>query len=222
MTLETRGDVLRHYKELRKSVNSHLSGSLKYLRKTALMEAARAIGIVSGIKTITSSFDEMQLACDVAVYGRKPDERLRAIDRYARHQVFEDRSIDAITLSAVVSDRFTLIKVRGRHHIAGLMVEDINRHNEMWLMDEGFEATADPGLVLGARIIKPTAFCMTAGGAIPINPEVISDALSRRAIWLKNKPEQTLEDPRFPAALYSAAIRNHVMDNFQYTGSLTE
>ena len=214
---EDRDEAVLHYQALRKSVNGHLAGALKYLKKQALMDAAHYLGITSGANTIASSFDEMQLACDVAVFGKKHDERLRAIDRYARQQSFPEGSMDAITLSALLNDTFCIIEVKGLHEVAGLVVEDINRKSEMWLMDEGFEATANPGLILGARIVQPTEFCMTAGGAIPLTLDVIADALNRRGIWMKNSPTTTLADPRFPSALYAAAIKHRVMERFHFT-----
>jgi hypothetical protein len=214
--VEDRDEAIRHYRELRKSVNQHLSGALRFVKKNAMMDAARSLGITSDHKTIASSFDEMQLACDVAVFGRKPDERLRAIDRYSRQTTSPDGSMDAATLASLLSDQFCIIEVIEPHKVAGLVVEDINRKSEMWLMDEGFEATASPGLMLAARMIQPTTFFMTAGGAIPINQDVVADALSRRGIWMKNSPTTTLADPRFPAALYAAAIKNKVMEKFQF------
>ena len=169
MMFKGRDEAVLHYRALRKSVNGHLAGALKYLKKQALMDAAHYLGITSDVNTIASNFDEMQLACDVVVFGKKHDERLRAIDRYARQQSFPEGSMGAITLSALLNEIFCIIEVKRSHEIAGLVVEDINRKSEMWLMDDGFEATASPGLILGARIVQPTEFCMTAGGDIRLS-----------------------------------------------------
>ncbi len=214
----TRDELLQQYREVRASVNLHLGSALKFVSKGAMTDAAHALKISPGSSRPSTSLDVMQLVCDVAVFGKKPDERLRAFDRYARQCSFEVGSINAITLASLLDNKFCIVEVIERHERAGLIVEDINRKTKVWLMDEGFESTAATGLILGARIIKPTDFYLTAGGAIPVSPEIIADALSRRGIWLKNSPTTTLDDLRFPSALYASALRSGAMNNFSYQG----
>ena len=214
----TRDELLQQYREVRASVNLHLGSALKFVSKGAMTDAAHALKISHGSSQLSANLDVMQLVCDVAVFGKKPDERLRAFDRYARQCSFEVGSINAITLASLLDNKFCIVEVVERHDHAGLIVEDINRKTKMWLMDEGFESTAAPGLILGARIIKPTEFYLTAGGAIPVSHEIIADALSRRKIWLKNSPTATLDDLRFPAALYASALKSGAMKHFAYQG----
>jgi len=82
--------------------------------------------------------DELTLAFDLAVHTA-PAGRSRAIDRYARSTRFASGSDEALMLQAMCNARFAIVVVRRRHPSAGLIVTDLFRKVDLWLMDEGLE-----------------------------------------------------------------------------------
>jgi hypothetical protein len=118
---------------------------------SALNEAARPIGLLSRGIIIADSFRELTLAFDLAVFGQRPG-RSRAIDRYARAAKFPPHSVEGVTLEAM-RDTFRTLVVKNRHQTAGVVVEDLARQEELWLMDEGVEMLVYEGTIFAARLI---------------------------------------------------------------------
>ena len=154
----------------------------------------RRVGLLSGGAIVADSFDEMTLAFDLAVLGTQPG-RSRAIDRYARAHPPTPGSDEAVTLDALRHCRFRIIRVLRRHEIAGLVVEDIVSHEELWLMDEGLEATAPEGAAFGTRLLRLNGFYMTAGAAVPVTGDVLEAAIASRPVWLNDAQFRFVDGP---------------------------
>ena len=55
---------------------------------------------------------------------------------------------------------------------------------------------------------------MTCGVIVPVNVELIEDALYDSAAWLPHaNPQRLADDPRFATAIYSTATETGIMDN---------
>jgi hypothetical protein len=78
-------------------------------------------------------------------------------------------------------------------------------------MDEGMETTAPEGATFGTRLLRLDGFHMTAGAAVPVTRDVLEAAITSRPVWLNDDRLRFVDDPRFPEALYAAAIRNGKM-----------
>ena len=95
-----------------------------------------------------------------------------------------------------------------------MIAADLLRKSETWLLDEGLAFTAEPGMTLASRLCWPTDFAMTCGVVIPVDVELIEEALLDGAAWLRHaNPSQLADDPRFATALYRSAIEAGIMDN---------
>jgi|GraSoiStandDraft_16_1057320.scaffolds.fasta_scaffold2084371_1 hypothetical protein len=57
------------------------------------------------------------------------------------------------------------------------MVRDIFRGIEHWLVDEGLESSACDKSVLATQLYTPDHFCMAAGVFVPVNLDLIVEAL---------------------------------------------
>ena len=66
----------------------------------------------------------------------------------------------------------------GRHPVAGLIVKDLFRGVEVWLVDEGLESSLPDGAALATRLYTPERFAMTAGVLVPLDLELIEDAIA--------------------------------------------
>jgi len=147
----SRAEIIDRYRRFRAISRSHNSGALKCLSTEALMEQARRLGILRGRTLILDTEDELALVYDLALYARQGG-RKRPLDRYAASQRLAPDSDEARVLDAMLAARFALIRVERRHPEAGLIVTDLMREEEFWLVDEGMESTAPFGFKMATRV----------------------------------------------------------------------
>ena len=65
--------------------------------------------------------------------------RSHPLDRYARAAQFSPDSDEALVLEAMRHARFSVWRVERRHETAGLILRDVLRGEETWLVDETME-----------------------------------------------------------------------------------
>jgi hypothetical protein len=65
-----------------------------------------------------------------------------------------------------------------RHTVAGLIVKDLFRGFEFWLVDEGLESSLPDEAVLATRLYTLEGFAMTAGVLVPLDIELIEYAIA--------------------------------------------
>lgn len=206
-------EVLDRYRCLRAISTRHHSGALGCLARPAILEQARHLGLAYGRTLVAESEEEMTLLFDLAIYTAKLG-RSRAIDRYAKSVTVQPGSDEALTLEAMRQARFSLWRVERQHEAAGVIVADVLRNSETWLLDEGLTFSANPGMTVASRLCWPAKFAMTCGVIVPVNVELIEDALYDSAAWLSSAdPQRLADDPRFATAIYRIAIATGIMDN---------
>ncbi len=179
------------------------------------MEQARRLGIARGRKLILNTEDELALLYDLALYARQGG-RKRPLDRYASSQRLPSDCDEARVLDAMLAARFVLIRVERRHPEAGLIVSDLMREEEFWLVDEGMESTAPVGLKMATRVYSPEDFHMAAGVFVPLAGVLLMSALERRPVLLRMDLDEAVEDRRFAEAIYREAIQAGVMEQVRF------
>ncbi len=172
----SRGEVLARYRLLRDIGKRHHSEAMKHLSKEAILHHARRLGLAFGKTLILDNMEELTLAFDLAIYTA-PAGRSRAIDRYARSAQFAPGSDEAIMLEAMRNARFAVILVQRRHPSAGLIVTDVFRNIEIWLVDEGLEMSLPVGTAYATRYYAPDRFVVTAGVGMPVDIELLTSAV---------------------------------------------
>jgi hypothetical protein len=208
-----REGILNRYRHLRAISTRHQSAALDCLTRPAILEQAKHLGLAYGQALIADSDEEMTLLFDLAVHTAKPG-RSRAIDRYAKATVLPSGSDEAHTLEAMRQARFSIWRIERRHEIAGVIVADLLRDAETWLVDEGLALSAEPGMTLASRICWPADFAMTCGVIVPVDADLMADAVCNSMAWLRYVgPEQVADDPRFATAIYRSALDAGIMDN---------
>jgi len=158
----SRGEVLARYRHLREISRRHHSEVLNFLSKDAILHQARRLGLTHGKTLVLDDLEELDFAFDLAIHTA-PMDRSRAIDRYAKSARLAPGSDEALVLDAMCHARFAVISVERRHQAAGLIVNDLFRQRELWLVDIGLESSVREGAVLATRLYQPEAFLMTAG-----------------------------------------------------------
>jgi hypothetical protein len=208
----TRDQILQRYRHLRMISTGHHSGALKFLSRQGLLEHAKRLGLATGGMLVAESEAEMTLVFDLALYTAR-ERRSRALDRYARATPLPPGSDAARVLEAMRHARFSVWRIKQRHDTAGLIITDVLREVDVWLVDEQLGASALDGLCFAGRICEPDRFAMSCGVVVPVYPELIEEiALDMRA-WRGGDPERVAEDPRFALAIYRAAVDSGILNN---------
>src|SRR5438105_8324495 len=132
----SRGEVLARYRHLREISKRHHSEVLKFLSKDAVLHHARRLGLAHGKTLVLDDIEALNYVFDLAIHTA-PMDRSRAIDRYARSVRVALGSDEALVLDAMCHARFAVVSIERRHEAAGLIVKDLFRRRELWLVDIG-------------------------------------------------------------------------------------
>lgn len=208
----TRDEVLQRYRHLRLISIGHHSGALKFLSRPALLELAKRLGLAAQGILVAESEAEMTLVFDLALYTAK-ERRSRALDRYARATPLPPGSDAARVLEAMRHARFSVWRIDRRHETAGLIITDVLREAEVWLVDEQLETSAPEGLCFAGRLCQPDDFAMSCGVVVPVHRELLEEVTLDMLAWRRGDPERVAEDPRFAIAIYRAAIESGILNN---------
>lgn len=210
-----RNEVLARYRHLREiSKQLHLA-IMKLISRDAMLRHARGLGLTAGKTLVLDSIEEISLAYDLAIYTASAD-RSRAVDRYARSARCEPGSDEALMLEAMCNARFSVVLVQRRHLVAGLIVKDLFRGIELWLVDEGLEISLPAGTAFATRYFAPDRFVMTSGVGVPFDDDLLELVVDSTPLLLRKSPARAIEDRRFAEAVYCAAITDGVMRGVTY------
>lgn len=211
-----RRDVLDRYRHLRAISTRHHSGALDRMARPSFLEQARYLGLAYGQAVFAESEEEMTLIFDLAIHTARPG-RTRAIDRYAKAARFPPDSDEAHTLDTMRQAQFSVWQIERHHETVGVLVTDLLRDRETWLVDEALTRCAQVGLAFAGRLFWPAAFAMTCGVVVPVDAALIEDALFDSAAWLRHSdPDQLADDPRFAAAIYRTALEDGTFDHVTF------
>ena len=204
-----RTEVLMRYRRLRELSRKHGDAIIERLPKKTVLHWGKRIGLVRRKTFIASTMEEMTLGFDLAVYSTRSG-KISPVERYRRSSKFAVGSEDDLMLDAMCRSRFSLFLVKRRHLATGLILEDLLRQEEVWLMDEGLEQSAPDGTVFASRATKPDAFHMTTGAPIPMTLDAIKNVAA-----VFPSPDASLADgadAKFVETVYRSAIDHGLMD----------
>jgi hypothetical protein len=219
--LLNRAEVLTRYRRFREISKQHHSAALEFLSKDAIISQARRLGLAQGKTLVLDSMNDLTLAFDLTIHTA-PKDRSRAIDRYARAVRLARGSDEGFVLEAMRRARFSIIGILRRHDVAGLIVEDLIRGGEFWLVDEGLESSLPDGVALATRLYTPEGFAMTAGALVPLDIELIEDAIEDMPQLLRKQPKALIDDRRFAEAIYRVALASGLMERVAYQDTMPE
>jgi hypothetical protein len=171
-----------------------------------------------GKKLVLDSMDDLTLVFDLSIHTA-PVGRSRPIDRYAKSARLMPGSDEALVLEAMRHARFAIVCVERRHDVAGLIVSDLFRGTELWLVDEGLEISLSDGAVLATRLFTPDSFAMTAGVLVPFEIEMLADVLCEAPQLGRKTPTAVADDRRFAEAIYRIALADGIMEQVVYQDS---
>ena len=210
----SRTEILTRYRRLRQIGKELHQAVLDVVAPKVVLDWAKRLGLARGRTMLLESDQEMILAEDLAIYLARPG-RSHPLDRCARAARLPPGSDEAIVLEAMRQARFSLWRIERRHETMGLVLRDLLRGEEIWLVDEALERSARPGLEMAARLLQPESFAMTARIVIPLTPdltEAFARAPASRRASRRAQGEALARDPHFAIGIYRAAVATGAMD----------
>jgi len=212
-----RSEILARYRRLRQISKEQHEAVLDIIAPSVLLDWARRLDLTEGKAIVLENDNEMTLPEDLAIYLPRPG-RSHPLERYARVARFAPGSDEAIVLAAMRRARFSLWRVERRHPTTGLILRDLLRGEETWLVDEAMEKNAPPGVEMAARLLQPESFAMTARIIVPLLPdlmtlpEVMEEVFARAPVLRRFRGDALAGDPRFAIGFYRAAVATGAMD----------
>jgi hypothetical protein len=206
----THEEVLARYRRLRAISKEHHSKILDLISQDAILRCARRLGLACGRTFILDDMDDLDLAYDLAIHSAEPG-RSRAIDRYARSAQLSPGSDEAMVLAAMCRARFSIVSVERRHEAAGLILKDLVRGTQHWLVDIGLESSIPDKFVMTSRLYTPNDFSMTSGVNIPLTQPLLDEAFDQLPQLYRKPLREAIDDRRFAEAIYRVALENGVM-----------
>ena len=211
----TRTEILTRYRRLRQISKEHHQAVLDITAPAVVLEWAKRLGLTQGKTLILESEHEMTLVEDLATYLHRLG-RSQPLDRYARPAQFTPGDDEAIVLEAMRHARFSLWRVERRHETAGLILRDLLRGGEIWLIDEAMEKNAPLGVEMAARLLRLEGFAMTARIIVPVIPDLIEQVFDRAPALRRAQGGVLAQDPRFAIGIYRAAVATGAMDSVRF------
>jgi hypothetical protein len=219
--LMPRSELLARYRRLRQISKEQHEAVLDIIAADVLLDWARRLDLTIGKTVVLENDNEMTLPEDLAIYLPRLG-RSHPLDRYAGLARFAPGSDEVIVLAAMRRARFSLWRVERRHPSTGLILCDLLRGEETWLVDEAMEKNAPPGVEMAARLLQPENFAMTARIIVPILPDLMTlpelmEEVFTRAPALKRLQGDVLaRDPRFAIGIYRAAVATGAMERVRF------
>ena len=216
-----RSEILARYRCLRQISKEQHEAVLDIIAPNVLLDWARRLDLTEGKAIVLGNGNEMTLPEDLAIYLPRPG-RSHPLDRYARVARFAPGSDEAIVLAAMRRARFSVWRIERRHPTTGLIMRDLLRGEETWLVDEAMEKNAPLGVEMAARLLQPESFAMTARIIVPMLPDLMTlpelmQEVFTRAPALRRLQEDALAgDPRFAIGFYRAAVATGAMDRVRF------
>src|SRR4051812_8112996 len=217
----SRADILTRYRRLRQISKQQHEAVLDIIAADVLLDWARRLELTVGKTVVLENDNEMTLPEDLALYLPRLG-RSHPLDRYTRVARFAPGSDEAIVLAAMRQARFSLWRIERRHPTTGLILRDLLRNEETWLIGKAMEKNAPPGVEMAARLLQPENFAMTARIIVPILPDLMTlpelmDEVFTRAPALKRLQGDGLaRDPRFAIGIYRAAVATGAMERVRF------
>ena len=103
-------------------------------------------------------------------------------------------------LEAMCNARFALLMVVRCHPSAGLIVTDMVREIDLWLVNEGLEISFSEGSVFATRYFGLDGFAMTTGVAIPLESSLLGRAMDFAPHLLRKPLDEAIEHRHFAEA----------------------
>ena len=164
----TRESALAQYRPIRAGMRRVLRLAATACNPADLKRAVKQVAPWADQKTQAKS-EAAEMVMDVALF--EPNQRRRrAYDRFLEEKASELDAPDRALAQSMAAAWFSIFYTAGRHDVAGIWLEDLlDSNRRIWVLDEGLEASAPAGIVIGMRLFNAGPF--HAGFGIVTQPD---------------------------------------------------
>ena len=143
--------------------------------------AAKQLGFWANGRIEVEEEGQIDMVADIALF--EPNQRgKRAYDRFLVTQARKLDPADLDLAHRMARARFSIFRMIDRHELAGVWVEDVlNELERIWILDEGLEASAPPGLEFGLRVFDAGEFYAGFGIVVPAEEEITEICMQARS-----------------------------------------
>jgi hypothetical protein len=204
---EERSALVERYRQLRKISTGHQTVMAKRAIENSAIDVAIRIGLVKDASEVSSmDFEDLAPAFDIALFS-KPADGSSLVERYLEEVRGRLKGDHLTVVEALADARFSVFELIERHPVAGVVLLDLSTGEEVWLMDQGFEASVPSGYLLALRLIQPAEFHMTTGVVVSMNDEATWEAVNRRHPLKSTDDLLVISDrDQLAEAVYAAAV----------------
>jgi hypothetical protein len=204
---EERRVLVERYRQLRKTSTDHQTVLAMRAIENMAADIAVRIGLLRHGEMVPSmELEDLAPALDIALFSKGVDGTNLA-NRYLKEVGGRLTGDDLTVVEAMADARFSVFEIIGRHPVAGVVLLDLSTGEEVWLMDQGFEASAPSGYLLALRLIQPAEFHMTTGVVVSMNDEMTWEAVNRRHPLKRTDDLLVISDrDQLAEAVYTAAV----------------
>ena len=176
-----RDDVLTLYRPIRASIQRVLRTAVPVCSRADMTRAAKQLGLWSAGQIMVDDDEQTDMLADVALF--EPNQRgRRAFDRFLETEAQQLDPSDLAVAHRMATASFSIFHVVKRHETAGVWLEDLlDADRRLWLMDEGLEASAADGMVLGMRLFDAGPFHAGFGIVVPVDEETVEFSVQASA-----------------------------------------
>ena len=214
MVLSSKDDeVLRTYRRLRNVLTDMNKGFVRRLPKNSLMECAKKLGLAKGKVMVFNNPDETSVLFDYCLHNSRTRGKT-LMESYAEETPPPPGSDEMTLLRALIDSFFSVFQVRQVDKGRGVLLHDIFKEDEVFLMDIGLGDTGVEKMVVAGRLLPLADFHMSTGALVPFWHEPVLEAVGPiMDKWLLHHPDmgRTKLSPaleaNFSAQLIRAALR---------------
>lgn len=164
--------LVARYKVLRSNSRPLMDSIARTIDRETINAIGQRLGMIQGGTFVFDREDETAVLMDACIFDHYLDGQNLA-QRYLRQHPPAAGSDQQLILEALQKARHSLYAIKQVEQGAGVTVEDLLRGGEEFVFDIGFGQTAQPGLVLAARLYSPVAeITMSTGAGLPVGETV--------------------------------------------------
>ena len=202
---ERRATVDR-YRRLRGIATEHQTRLAGRALEGPAADAAVRIGLVKNVRAVSSmELGELAPALDLALFS-SGDGGTSLAGRYLDEVAGRLEDDHLAVVRALADARFSVFEVAARHPVAGVILRDLTAPWEVWLMDQGIEASVPPGYQLGLRLFRPAEFSMTTGVTVLMGDATWAAVRRRHPLERVGDRLAVGDRDLFVEAVYAAAV----------------
>ncbi|MEX0718412.1 MAG: SEC-C metal-binding domain-containing protein [Planctomycetaceae bacterium] len=159
--------IRARYDRLRK-VGRNLNDRLaQRLSKRSFDEGARKLGMLHGNVLVLDTEDELAILQDYCIYDVREGGRT-SYERYLAENPPRPDSDEMAVLQAMKENVYSVFMIESAERGLGVQVRNLLSQEEFLLVDYGLSHTAEPRLVLAARVLFFDDLAYSTGATLPL------------------------------------------------------